>query len=85
MLAELAGGARAIELSLDDGATVADALAALADSHPSVGRRVRDEQDQVRRHVNVFAGTDNIRDLEGQRTALAGHPELSILPAISGG
>lgn len=85
MLAGLAGGARTIELSLDDGATVADALTALADSHPGVGRRVRDEQGQIRRHVNVFAGADNIRDLEGQRTPLADHSELSILPAISGG
>lgn len=85
VLAELAGGARTIELSLAEGATVADALSALAESHPGIGRRVRDEQGRVRRHVNVFAGADNIRDLDDQHTALADGAELSILPAISGG
>lgn len=85
VLRDLAGGAATIDLSLDDGATVAEALSALADVHPGVGRRVRDEQGQVRRHVNVFAGSDNIRDLSGQQTELADGAELSILPAISGG
>lgn len=85
VLRDLAGGARTIELSLHEGATVADALSALAEAHPGVGRRVRDEQGQVRRHVNVFAGAENIRDLEGQQTALAEGADLSILPAISGG
>jgi molybdopterin converting factor small subunit len=84
-LRDLAGGARTIQLSLDDGATVADALSALAQAHPGVGRRVRDEHREVRRHVNVFVGADNVRDLQGQHTALADGAELSILPAISGG
>jgi molybdopterin synthase sulfur carrier subunit len=85
VLREVAGGARTVELSLDEGATVADALSALARAHPGVGRRVRDERGEIRRHVNVFAGADNIRDLNGQQTALADGADLSILPAISGG
>lgn len=85
VLRDLAGGARTVELSLADGATVGDALLALAQAHPGVGRRVCDEQGQVRRHVNVFVGADNIRDLDGQQTVLADGAELSILPAISGG
>jgi molybdopterin converting factor small subunit len=85
VLRDLAGGAGNVELSLDDGATVAAALDAVAEVHPGVGRRVRDEQGEVRRHVNVFAGADNIRDLSGQQTPLADGAELSILPAISGG
>lgn len=85
VLREVAGGAKTIELSLDERATVADALAAVAQAHPAVGRRVRDERGEIRRHVNVFAGSDNIRDLDGQQTALAEGSDLSILPAISGG
>jgi molybdopterin converting factor small subunit len=85
VLRDLAGGAGNVEVELADGATVADALGALAAVHPGVGRRVRDEQGEVRRHVNVFAGADNIRDLSGQQTALTDSAELSILPAISGG
>ncbi len=85
VLREVAGGAKSVELTLDEGATVADALSALAQAHPAVGRRVRDERGEIRRHVNVFAGTDNIRDLDGQQTALAEGADLSVLPAISGG
>ena len=85
VLREAAGGAKTVELSLDEGATVAEALSALARAHPGVGRRVRDERGEIRHHVNVFVGADNIRDLDGQRTALADGADLSILPAISGG
>lgn len=74
-----------MDLLLDDGATVADALSALAEAHPGLGRRVRDEQGQIRRHVNVFIGADDIRSLVGQQTTLIDGAELSILPAISGG
>lgn len=85
VLRDVAGGAQTVQLSLDEGATVADALSALAQAHPGVGRRVRDEHGEIRRHVNVFSGTENIRDLDGQQTALADGADLSILPAISGG
>lgn len=85
VLRDAAGGVQTVELSLDEGATVADALSALAQAHPGVGRRVRDEHGEIRRHVNVFAGTDNIRDLDGQQTSLADGADVSILPAISGG
>jgi molybdopterin converting factor small subunit len=85
VLQEVAGGTKTVELPLDDGAAVSDALSALARAHPAVGRRVRDERGEIRRHVNVFVGTDNIRDLDGQQTALADGSDLSILPAISGG
>lgn len=85
ILRELAGGAAKVDLELGDGATVGEALDAVADVHPGVGRRVRDEQDVVRRHVNVFLGSDNIRDLDGQSTALTDGAEISVLPAVSGG
>lgn len=85
VLREVAGGARTVELSLDEGATVGDALTALAEVHPGVGRRVRDERGELRTHVNVFVGADNIRDLDGQGTVVEAGTDLSILPAISGG
>lgn len=85
-LASQAGGAARLHYDLSgDGPTVAELLAALALEHPGVGRRVRDERLEVRRHVNVFVGGDNIRDLDGQATPLAEGIEVTILAAVSGG
>lgn len=57
----------------------------LATALPDLERRVRDEQGTLRRHVNVFVGTTNIRDLAEQDTPLADGDEVAILPAVSGG
>ena len=77
-LRDLAGGQPWIEV---EGATVRDVLRGLEDRHPRLAGWVRNEQGQVRQHVNVF--------VNGERATLeAGvSPEdrLHILPAISGG
>jgi molybdopterin converting factor small subunit len=57
----------------------------LAATLPDLERRVRDEQGALRRHVNVFVGTTNVRDLDEQATALGDGDEVAILPAVSGG
>ncbi|HET9611048.1 MAG TPA: ubiquitin-like small modifier protein 1 [Acidimicrobiales bacterium] len=57
----------------------------LAATLPDLERRVRDEQGALRRHVNVFVGATNVRDLDEQATALGDGDEVAILPAVSGG
>lgn len=70
----------------DDGPhDVQAVLDALRTSHPDLERRVRDEQGALRRHVNVFVGSTNVRDLDEQATILADGDEIAILPAVSGG
>jgi molybdopterin converting factor small subunit len=39
----------------------------------------------VRRHVNIYLGNDNIRDLSGVDTSLADGDELLVLPSVAGG
>jgi molybdopterin synthase sulfur carrier subunit len=39
----------------------------------------------VRRHLNVFVNTDNVRDLDGVETQLKPDDVLTVLPAVSGG
>ena len=79
-----AGGS--LEVTLDDRcATVADALGALAGRHAGVVDRVVNERGEVRQHVNVFVDGDNIRFLDGLRTAVTPASTIVIVPAVSGG
>lgn len=50
-----------------------------------MARRLRDEAGMLRRHVNVFVGADNIRDLDGADTVVSDGAEVTLLPAVSGG
>ena len=65
--------------------TVRAALEELERSQPALYRNVCDETGAVRRHLNVFVNTDNVRDLDGLDTALAPGDVVTILPAVSGG
>ncbi|MGQ0743960.1 MAG: MoaD/ThiS family protein [Acidimicrobiales bacterium] len=78
-LRQYAGGAATVEI---EGATVGEVLAALDRRHPALGRRVLDEQGQVRRHVHVFVGPERMADLGDP---VPGATEVTILPAVSGG
>ncbi len=46
---------------------------------------MRDEAGAMRRHVNVFVGPDNVRDLDALHTVVPEGTELAVLPAVSGG
>jgi len=65
--------------------SVRAALERLERDHPSLYRNICDETGKVRRHLNIFVNSDNVRDLEGLDTALAAGDTLIILPAVSGG
>lgn len=65
--------------------TVRAALDELERSQFALYRNVCDETGAVRRHLNVFVNSDNVRDLEGIDTPLSPGDVLTILPAVSGG
>ena len=52
---------------------------------PALERRIREEQERTRSHVNLFVGSDNVRDRDGTATPVLANEELSIIPAVSGG
>ena len=66
-------------------ASVAEALAALEEFWPGVVDRVLTEQREVRQHVNVFVGDENIRFLDGLATPVPPGSTITILAAVSGG
>ena len=65
--------------------TVHGAFAELQRSQFALYRNVCDETGKLRRHLNVFVNSDNIRDLDGMDTLLTAGDVLTILPAVSGG
>lgn len=82
VLRDYCGGARELELSA---ATVRDALDEMERLHPRLYVNVCDETGAVRRHINVFVNTANVRDHHGLDTALVPGDLVIILPAVSGG
>jgi len=85
-LRELCAGQAVVVLEVAcERATVGHLLDVLATVHPALERRVRDERGRARRHVNLFVGDDNVRDLDGLGTVLPEGRDLSIVPAVSGG
>ncbi len=85
VLRPFAGGADRVEVDAADPATVGAVFAALESQHPALRRRLTDEQGEIRRHVNIYLGNDNIRDLSGLETALPDGCELLVLPSVAGG
>lgn len=76
--------AGAAELSIAAG-TVRAALQDLERSQSALYRNVCDETGEVRRHLNIFVNSDNVRDLDGVDTSLTPGDVVTILPAVSGG
>lgn len=86
-LREFVGGERLVVVDVPAGEppSVAAVLDLLSGSHPALERRIRDETGALREHVNVFVGSDNVRDLDRLSTVIPAGAELIVLPAVSGG
>lgn len=81
-LRRYSGGAKRLSIAAP---TVRAALEELERSQADLYRNVCDETGVLRRHLNVFVNSDNIRDLDGVDTSLAAGDVLTFLPAVSGG
>lgn len=67
------------------GTSVAELLESLEQSCPGIKARLCDEQGQLRRFVNFYVNSEDIRFLNGVNTSLSDGDEVSIIPAIAGG
>jgi sulfur-carrier protein len=83
-LREFTGGQSRVEIE-DSAATLADALSALWILYPGVRDRMATEQGEIREHINVFIGDENVRYTGGLMSPVPAGSEISILPAVSGG
>ena len=81
-LREYCAGASQLSVSA---LTVRAALEDLERNQFDLYRNLCDETGTVRRHLNVFVNSDNVRDLDGVDTTLTPGDVVTFLPAVSGG
>lgn len=74
-----------MRLPPDVRATIADAFVILGRDFPGIRQRVLDDQNNIRRHVNVFVDGENVRFMKGGATPVTHDSEVWIYPALSGG
>jgi molybdopterin converting factor small subunit len=67
------------------GATVGEALTALADAHPATRQQLFSEGGDLNRFVNVYLNDEDVRVLDGLETNVSDNDTIHILPAMAGG
>jgi molybdopterin synthase sulfur carrier subunit len=67
-----------------DGGTVGEVLDALYERYGELRSRIA-EDGGLRRFVNVYVGSEDIRFLAGLDTPVSDGDEVTILPAVAGG
>jgi molybdopterin synthase sulfur carrier subunit len=64
---------------------IVDLLNTLDKSYPGIKARLCDDSGELRRFVNFYVNSEDIRFLNGKETALNEGDEVSIVPAVAGG
>lgn len=82
MLRNTCGNERVLSL---EATSVRAALQVLERDYPRLYGSVCEETGAVRRHVNLFVNTSNVRDGRGLDTELVNGDVLTIMAAVSGG
>ena len=66
-----------------------DSVAAIVEDldrqFPGLRERLVDEGGELRRFINIYVNEEDIRFLDGKKTALKASDQVSIVPAIAGG
>ena len=68
-----------------EASSVEGLLEALEGRYPGIRARLCDEAGKLRRFLNVYVNSEDIRFLDNQATPLSDGDEVSIVPAVAGG
>jgi molybdopterin synthase sulfur carrier subunit len=68
-----------------DASNVQDLIDVLESQYPGLRDRLVENGGELRRFINIYINQEDIRFLEGAKTALKQGDEVSIVPAIAGG
>ncbi len=72
--------------SLDcEAGSITQLVDVLETQHPGIKARLCDDSGKLRRFVNFYLNSEDIRFMENEATALSDGDEVSIVPAIAGG
>ena len=85
VLAPASGGRTQFELPDASARSVREALDAVGRDYPVLGRRIRDERGELRRHVNVYVDGEDVRRGGGLATPVAAGQEVLVIQSIAGG
>lgn len=83
VLRQAAGGQREVEIN--GASTVAEALDALYEEHPSLKAQIQADDGGLHRFVNVYLNDEDVRLLQWLDTEVSDGDTLMILPAMAGG
>ena len=82
-LRQYSDGVKSVDVS--GASTLAEALDALDQRCPRLVGRIRDEQGQLRRYVNVYVDGTDVRSAAGLATPVRPGAEVLVLPSVAGG
>jgi len=68
-----------------DGKDVREVLDKLDASYPGIKAKLCDPSGNVRRFINIYADSEDIRFMDNLDTTVAAGSEVEIIPAIAGG
>lgn len=68
-----------------DGNNVQELVETLEQNYPGFKGRLRDDEGKLRRFLNFYVNSEDIRFLENEQTSLQDGDEVSIVPAVAGG
>ena len=68
-----------------EGKTISDIINNLESQFNGIRDRICEESGSPRRFINIYINEEDIRFLEGEKTAVKDGDEISIIPAIAGG
>lgn len=75
-------GAAEVQVTAD---TVEGLVDDLERQFPGMKDRLVDETGELRRFINIYVNEEDVRFLQGKKTALKDGDAVSVVPAIAGG
>lgn len=85
ILRSYTGGVAEVSVDTVGSGTLRDVLAGLDAAYPGIGGRILDADGKLRRFVNVYVGSEDVRFAKGLDTLVPAGAEVSVIPAVAGG